>query len=128
MPEGAVLVTMDVVSLYTNIPNHEALVSVAKHLRSDPFMRDIAPYLLRLIKVCLHHTNFEFNGEHFRQIGGTSMGYPAAPSQANIFLGDLEEKAYKNATKTPDGPMRFIDDGFFTDCMAWTVSRNSYNI
>ena len=41
------------------------------------------------------------------------MGFPAAPSQANIFLGQLEERAYKNAPIRPDDPMRFIDDGFF---------------
>ena len=36
VPEGAILATLDVTSLYTNIPNQEGLVAVADKLRSDP--------------------------------------------------------------------------------------------
>jgi hypothetical protein len=35
LPPGT-MVTMDIVSLYTNIPNHEALVAIAHYLRRDP--------------------------------------------------------------------------------------------
>jgi hypothetical protein len=76
LPEGAYLVTMDIVSLYTNIPNHGALIAIADHLRADPEMYQIGPYILRLAEVCLHNTNFIFNREHYMQIGGTSMGNP----------------------------------------------------
>jgi hypothetical protein len=77
-------------------------------------MKDIGPYILKLAELCLHNTNFEFNGEHYMQIGGTSMGNPFfAPSEANIFLGKLEEKIYKGTTNKPDTPLRYIDDGFF---------------
>ena len=31
IPEGALLVTLDVSSLYTNIPNHEGILAVADH-------------------------------------------------------------------------------------------------
>ena len=36
IPEGALLVTLDVSSLYTNILNHEGLLAVANHQRGDP--------------------------------------------------------------------------------------------
>ena len=36
IPEGAHLLTLDVSSLYTNIPNQEGMLEVADHLRSDP--------------------------------------------------------------------------------------------
>ena len=36
IPEGALSVTLDVSSLYTNIPNHEGILAVAKHLKNDP--------------------------------------------------------------------------------------------
>jgi hypothetical protein len=62
---------MDIVSLYTNIPNHEALIPIADHLRADPEMYHIGPYILRLSEVCLHNTNFILNREHFMQLGGT---------------------------------------------------------
>jgi hypothetical protein len=49
LPEGTYLVTMDIVSLYTNIPNHEAIVAIAQHLRTDPEMASIGPYILKYL-------------------------------------------------------------------------------
>jgi hypothetical protein len=70
LPEGAYLATMVFVSLYTNIPNHEALIFIADHLRADQEMDHIGPHILRLPEVCLHNTNFILDREHFMQIGG----------------------------------------------------------
>ena len=53
IPENSLLVTLDVSSLYTNIPNHEGLIAVADHLRSDPHKK-IGPHLLKLLKLVLH--------------------------------------------------------------------------
>ena len=39
IPEHALLVTLDVSSLYTNIPNHEGILAVAEHIRKDPNKR-----------------------------------------------------------------------------------------
>ena len=36
IPQGAFIVTLDVSSLYTNIPNHEGILAVAEYLRRDP--------------------------------------------------------------------------------------------
>ena len=36
IPEGDILATLDVISIYTNIPNHEGLFGVAEHVRQDP--------------------------------------------------------------------------------------------
>ena len=35
LPQGALLVTFDVSSLYNNIPNREGILAVAAHLRKD---------------------------------------------------------------------------------------------
>ena len=119
LPTGTLLVTMDVVSLYTNIPNHEGIVSIAHFLRQDPTKRELTPFLLKLIELVLHNTNFQFNNDNFLQIGGTSMGCPFAPSLANLFLGRFEEKALANTTNKPPVFFRYIDDCFFY----WTKGR-----
>ena len=36
IPDGAILCTLDVSSLYTDIPNNEGILAVANKLRSDP--------------------------------------------------------------------------------------------
>ena len=110
---GDLIVTMDVVSLYTNIPNHDACISVSKWLLNDPTKKDIARPLLHLLRQVLHNTNFVFNGEHFLQVGGTSMGTPCAPSVANIFLDKEETKFIKAAKYKPSNYYRFIDDIWF---------------
>ena len=35
VPEGTILATMDVTSLYTNIPNNEGVDAVLEHVRKD---------------------------------------------------------------------------------------------
>ena len=45
---SALIVTLDVSSLYTNIPNHEGILAVAEHLRRDPEKQKIGPHLLKL--------------------------------------------------------------------------------
>ena len=43
IPEGALLVTLYVSSLYTNIPNHEGLIAVVSLLRKDRTKRPHDP-------------------------------------------------------------------------------------
>ena len=95
IPEGAILVTLDVSSLYTNIPNHEGLLAVAAHLRQDRTKDPITPYILQLLKLVLHSMNFTFNDQHYLQIGGTAMGTALAPNYANLFMDRFETKAIR---------------------------------
>ena len=68
IPEGALLCTFDVSSLYTNIPNEEGIEAVAKKLRSDPSKIPIAEYIIDLLRLMLTDMNFEFNSEHFKLV------------------------------------------------------------
>ena len=116
IPENAILVTLDVSSLYTNIPNHEGMLAVAEHLRSDPEKQQIGPHILKLLKLVLHSMSFTFNGDHYLQIGGTAMGTATAPNYANLFMDRFETKALANWPLKPLIWLRFIDDIF----IIWT--------
>ena len=108
------LVTMDVTSLYPNIPNHEGMVAVAQTLfREDPDYDISKQDLLLLLKLVLHKNNFEFNGEHYLQVGGTAMGTKLAPSYANIFMAKIEEDLLRGSPYRITFWKRFIDDIFF---------------
>ena len=96
LPEGTKLVTLDVSSLYTNIPNHEGIQAVAHHIRQDQNKQKIGPFIIRLLRLVLHSMNFEFNGDHYLQIGGTAMGTALAPNYANLFMDRFETKALDN--------------------------------
>ena len=119
LPQDFILTTMDVTSLYTNIPNHEGLTAVARVLtRHKPKYRLSYHSLCALLKLVLHSNNFTFDGDHYLQIGGTAMGTRVAPSLANIFMGELEAKMLETAPFKPFLYLRYIDDIF----LIWTGS------
>ena len=123
LPEGALLVTLDVSSLYTNIPNREGILAVAAHLRRDRTKDPITPFLLKLLELVLHSMNFTFNEEHYLQVGGTAMGTAVAPNYANLFMDRFETKALEKWHLKPLLWLRFIDDIF----MIWTHGRDELN-
>ena len=110
--DNTYLVTMDVSSLYTNIPNHEGITAVHHTVQQNDLGQLNKSSLIELLKLVLHLNNFEFNGEHFLQIGGTSMGSRTAPSYANIFMGNLEKRLLERAPAQPRIYLRYIDDIF----------------
>jgi hypothetical protein len=56
------------------------------------------------------NNNFTLDGNHYLQINGTAMGIKMAPSYANIFMGDLEERLLLSSLKQLLSWFRFIDD------------------
>ncbi len=82
---------MDVTSLYTNIPNHEGILSVIKMLEPTYNWRVSLNSLRKLLTAVLHLNNFQFNGKRYLQTGGTVMGTRLTPSYANVFWGKLEK-------------------------------------
>jgi len=111
---GTILCTIDVSSLYTNIPNNEGIQACAKLLRhSRPY--DATPAnntITRLLDYVLHKNNFDFDGKHYLQVGGTAMGTKVAPSFANLFMADFEAKYVYTYPTKPSLWLRYIDDIF----------------
>ena len=68
--------------------------------------------VLTLLKMVLELNNFDFNGEHFLQVGGTAMGTRVAPTLANLFMADFEERFVYTYHTQPKLWGRFIDDIF----------------
>ncbi|KAM4696110.1 xaa-Pro aminopeptidase 2 [Rhinophrynus dorsalis] len=87
-------VSMNVVSLYTNIQHHLGIQALAHYLDLDQ-EKTMAhkEFILRSVLFMLEHNFFIFQGEFFLQCRGTAMGTKFAPSYANLFMG-LFEKEY----------------------------------
>ena len=98
LPEGVLLATMDVTSLYTNIPQKEGMEACIEALdcrqNKNPPTEDLA----KLMKLILEYNNFSFNGIHYRQLSGTAMGTRMAPSFANLFMSRLETNILTRAS------------------------------
>ena len=112
IPADCILVTLDVTSLYTNIPNREGILAVKHFLSKYKPKYSNAETVTTLLSEVLTKNTFEFNGKNYLQVGGTAMGTKLAPSYANIFMGELETKTLESYDKKPLLWVRFIDDIF----------------
>jgi hypothetical protein len=115
LPPGTLLVTLDVTSLYTNIPIDEGKRAVARHLirhnpGNPPPDRPTNQSIITLLDMTLNKNNFQFYNKNFLQISGTAMGTKCAPSFANLFMADFEERHVYTHTIQPLFWGRFIDD------------------
>ena len=110
IPPGSLLLTLDVRSLYTNIPHKEGIDACRNILNTravqDPPIEDI----INLMKLILRKNNFSFNEDHYLQIKRTAMGTRTAPSYANIFMDNLERDILASREKTPSTWWRYIED------------------
>ena len=87
--ENITLVTMDVTSLYTNIPHDDGIAACRTIWEQRTNQEPRTECLVETLTLVLKSNNFD--GNHYLQINGTAMGTNMAPSYANIFMGDLEE-------------------------------------
>jgi peptide-methionine (R)-S-oxide reductase len=123
LPEGALLCTVDVTSLYTNIPNEEGIQACKNilELHRDNSEKPNNTNIIHLLEYVLMMNNFDFNGKHYLQVGGTAMGTRVAPSFANIFMADFENKWVYPYPHQPSLWLRYIDDIF----MVWSHGRTN---
>ena len=115
LPENSWLLTLDVSSLYTVIPNVEGLHAARESLhefRPNPNVKPSNDSLVKLLELVLTKNNFQFNGEHYLQISGTSMGSKTAPSFAVTFMNNFEEDFVYTYPHQPLIWKRYIDDCF----------------
>ena len=115
IPDDAILVTLDVASLYTRIPWKEGVNYVVdEYITHD---NGINPdYLRMLLTFILENNCFVFNGTHYHQSTGTSMGARVAVKYANIYMGRKWIDTIAQAPFKPLTYFRLIDDIF----IIWT--------
>ena len=108
------LFTMDVRSLYTNIPRSDGLEAVRFFLRQNPTPdRPDDDAIIRLTELVLDLTAFGFNDVFYRQKKGVAMGTKMGPSYACLFMGHLETRILTNCgDNKPLLVRRYIDDFF----------------
>ena len=112
LPIGTLLVTLDVSSLYTNIPHEEGITACEEALNLRESLIPPTADVCQLIRFILSMNAFNFNNKYYLQIHGTAMGTRMAPSYANLFMGKLEREFLQTQNILPRVWWRFIDDIF----------------
>ena len=120
VPKGSFLVTLDVVSLYPNIPIADSISACAAGLESfrpngtEPRNSSI----LRLLRLVMLSNHFTFCVKHYLQISGTATGTKAALNVAITFMNKFEDDFVYTYALLIFLWKRFIDDCF----LIWTHS------
>ena len=126
LPKPTWLVTADVNSLYTMIPNRAGLHAAKEALdefRPDPRVKPSNDSFLQLLELVLTKNNFKLNGEDYLQVGGTSLGTNAAPSYASTIIGKFDEDFVYNY---PNQHL-FGEDTLMIVFFLWTGTEDNLN-
>ena len=91
IPENAILVTMDVRALYSNIQHDKGLATLTKVLNDRLIKEPDTKVLTTLMEHVLNLNSFSFNNGYYLQTKGVAMGTISAPSYAIIYMGEFEE-------------------------------------
>ncbi|BHF82906.1 hypothetical protein SprV_0802604500 [Sparganum proliferum] len=107
-----VMVSFDVTSLFTSIPQNLAIETVELLLRSkynETENRFGLAQVLQLVKLCLR-TYFMFDGTIYEQVKGTPMGSPISGFIAEAALERLDSLVFQH--HRPKFWARYVDDTF----------------
>ena len=116
LQEDDILISHDVVSLFTNIPVTDSLLVIRDRLEMDKHWRQKtileADDVMELLEFILTTTYFSFRGQIYRQKFGTAMGSPVTQLVANFYMKHLEEKLLTTAPAElkPRLWKRYVDD------------------
>lgn len=108
----AMLFTIDIDALYTNIQTDLGLRSVDEIFKRFPDPMRPDKELLELLEISLNRNDFEFNQQYFLQVHGTAMGKKFAPAYANIYMAEWERTVFPKCNRVPSLYLRFLDDIF----------------
>ena len=124
VPANAFMFTMDVSSLYTNIPINDAIPVISdmvlRHISEIDTFGLTVKEIDNLLTLCLQNSFFRLDGDYFLQNSGVAMGNKMGPPVAILFMHSLEQQLSTHLR--PDIFMRYIDDYFGV----WTQGEGQF--
>ena len=111
-PEGTLLVSWDVVSMFPNIDNQLGLTAVRKALNARENQLPSTNCILEAVEICLKSNHSVFKENSFLQIHGTAMGPKNACSYADLAMGEIDFQAKFSGPIKPALWWRYRDDVF----------------
>ena len=111
------MVSLDVESLFTNIPVEETIDIILDKIFIEPdtiYHNFNKVHFKQILQLAVQDTAFVFNGNAYKQVEGMAMGSPLGPTFANIFMCSLEESMLENCPLRyhPLYYNRYVDDTF----------------
>ena len=92
LPDDIIFCTVDVVSLYPNIPHEEGLPALCKRLYLRQEKDFTTSTVVELAGVVLKNNVFTFKEKTSKQKWGTVISTKFAPAYSIVFMAELEEE------------------------------------
>ena len=116
LTEDEVMVSFDVVSVFTCVPTNLAVQVARRRLEKDqtfPERTDLSvDNIVDLLTLCLNATFLQFRGKVYQQVHGTAMGSLVSVVIANLLMEDVEERVLTTFHPPPRFWRRYVDDTF----------------
>ena len=110
--ETDILVSFDIISLFTNIPTNLAITIIEENWDTIKTNTDIPKTLFfEMLRFCLYDANyFTYNNTFYKQIFGMPMGNPLSSIIANIITNKLLTETIDKLDYTPTLLVKYVDD------------------
>ena len=113
-----ILVSFDVVSLFTKVPIELAIHVTKERLQEDHTLEDKTALsindIIQLLEFCLKATYFLFRGRYYQQIFGMAMDSPVSVVIADMVMENIEQRALNSFSHPPIFWKRYVDDNCVT--------------
>ena len=111
---GKTPISLDVVSLYTNVNVQEAMEVINRLLRNK-FQEAIwgipIDSIMEILSYLLRNNSFHFDGAFFNQVRGLAMGSKISPTLAILVMDHFERSTlFQRTLSHPISYLRYIDD------------------
>lgn len=114
LPDGYVLISLDVVSLFPSIPKDLLIQMITKHWKFITCYTVLSKDLfIEIVSFIFDNSFFKFNGSFYKQLDGTSMGNPTSPSFANLVMEIIITSVLDRLPFFVPLAMYYVDDTLF---------------
>lgn len=115
--DDEMLVSFDVISLFTNVPVNLALKIIKeKWSIIEKYTQIPETLFMNMLTLCIKDTRyFKYDDKVFEQLKGLPMGCPASPVIADIVMEELLKESIAKMTKMAKKPKiltKYVDDMF----------------
>ncbi|CAF4118090.1 unnamed protein product, partial [Rotaria sordida] len=115
MNENTIFCTIDVIDLYTMIPQVEGVLSL-KNMLDYLKLKKVSGLkietIIRLSRFVMQNNYFSYDGQFYHQIRGGAMGSPLTLTMANCYMFFFERRIAKQIKNSGGLYFRYIDDLF----------------
>ncbi|XP_062715777.1 uncharacterized protein LOC134291698 [Aedes albopictus] len=111
LPPDYVLISLDVVSLFTCIPKDLVIRDVINNWENIKQHTDInLDLFLEMTEFCIDCSYFRFKGQFYQQVFGTAMGNPLSPTIADLVMETLLDNVVTRVSFPFPVLKKYVDD------------------